>query len=161
MARQRRIAVRVLAGCRGRIGVAELRRIARHVLDAEGVAPQAEAEVVLGDADTVRELNRLYRGQDEATDVLSFASHEGDAFVESPEEPPSLGEVIVCLPVAEEQARATGRPVAGEIAHLVVHGLLHVLGYDHEDPVAGQRMKAREDEMLTALGYAGGYAHGH
>jgi probable rRNA maturation factor len=159
--RQRRINVRTLRGCGGRIGLAELRRVARAVLKAESVAPEVEADVVIADAATVRDLNRLYRGRDETTDVLSFAAQEGEAFVHAPDEPPSLGEVVVCLPVAEEQAAAAGRPVGGEVAHLVVHGLLHVLGFDHEEPAEAAAMKAREDHILESLGYAGGYEHGH
>jgi len=157
----RKLPVQILPGCRGRITAGELRRVASYVLDQEEVAKQVIAEIVLGDNETVRELNRLYRGKDEPTDVLSFASHEGDAFMEAPDETPSLGEVIVCLPVAEAQAAAGNRAIEGEIAHLVVHGLLHILGHDHEDPVEGAEMKEREDELLAALGYAGGYEHGH
>jgi probable rRNA maturation factor len=128
----------------------------------EGVAPGVGLEVALADADTVRELNRLYRGRDEPTDVLSFAQREVEiAFVEAPDEEASLGEVLVCLPVAEAQARQAGREPASEIAHLLVHGILHILGYDHDEASEGARMKAREDEVLGALGYAGGYAHGH
>jgi probable rRNA maturation factor len=156
-----RIAVEVLPGCRGRVRVPELRRIARLVLEAEGVVPATGVEVVLADATTVQELNRLYRGHDEPTDVLSFAEHEAGAFVETPQHDDSLGEVIVCLPVAEEQATAAGRPVVGEVAHLLVHGLLHILGYDHEDPDDAAEMKTREDELLAPLGYAGAYEHGH
>ncbi len=150
-----------MSGCRGRITAAELRRIASYVMDQQEVAKGVTAEIVLGDSDTVRELNRLYRGRDEPTDVLSFAAHEGDFFQESPDEAPSLGEVIVCLPVAEAQATAAGRAVQGEIAHLLVHGLLHIMGHDHEDPAEGEEMKQREDTLLEALGYAGGYEHGH
>lgn len=157
----RKLPIEVLPGCRGRMSVPELRRIASHVLDQEGVANNVSAEIVIADSDTVRELNRLYRGRDEPTDVLSFAAHEGEAFLEAPDESPSLGEVIVCLPVAEAQATAGNRAVSGEIAHLLVHGLLHILGYDHEDPADGARMKLREDELLEALGFAGGYEHGH
>ena len=136
--------------------------MARHVLAAEAVAPAVEVEVVLADSDTVRNLNRLYRGKDEPTDVLSFAAREGEAFVESPDETPGLGEIVICLPVAEAQASTAGRSVAGEVSHLLVHGLLHLLGYDHEDSEAeSQRMRAREDEMLIALGYEGQYEHGH
>src|SRR6185503_16390953 len=81
---QRRVPIQVLPGCKGRLTVAEIRRVARHVLDAESVAPAVEVEVVLADSDTVQDLNRLYRGKDEPTDVLSFAAHEGEAFIESP-----------------------------------------------------------------------------
>jgi probable rRNA maturation factor len=157
-----RVNVRVLPGCRGRITATELRRVARRVLVAEDVALSVEVEVVLADAATVQDLNRLYRGKDEATDVLSFAAHEGEAFVEAPGASPSLGEVIVCLPVAEAQALSAGRDVKPEVAHLVVHGLLHLLGYDHElDAAESRRMRAREDAAIVALGYEGQYAHGH
>ena len=153
--------MQILRGCRGRVTAGELRRIASFVMEREDVARGVEAEIVLADAETVQELNRLYRGRDEPTDVLSFASSEGAFFQESPEEKPSLGEVIVCLPLAEAQAQAAGRAVGGEVAHLLVHGLLHVLGYDHEEPAEGERMKQREDELLGELGYTGGYEHGH
>jgi probable rRNA maturation factor len=158
----RPIAVRLLPGCRGHVPAAELRRVARDVLESEGVAREAGVEVVLADVATVRNLNRLYRGRDEPTDVLSFASHEGDAFVEAPDESPSLGEIVICLPVVLAQARDAAREVRGEVAHLLVHGLLHVLGYDHEASEAdSRRMQEREDELLDALGYKGAYAHGH
>ena len=172
----RPIPIKVLPGCRGRIPVGELRRVARFVLGAEAVAPAVEVDIVLADGDTVRDLNRLYRGRDEPTDVLSFGAQDEAgvearcggpehappivAFIDAPEEAPSLGEVIVCLPVAEEQASRGGRPVAGEVAHLLVHGLLHLLGHDHEEASDSAAMQVREDELLRALGYAGGYEHG-
>jgi probable rRNA maturation factor len=158
----REVHVQLMPGSRGKVTAVELRRVARAVMAVEAVAPAVEVEVVLADAATVRDLNRLYRGRDEATDVLSFAAMEGEAFLAAPDEAPSLGEVVICLPVAEAQAAAAGRAVAGEVAHLLTHGLLHLLGYDHEDDEAeSQRMKAREDELLAGLGYAGRYAHGH
>ena len=158
----RRIHVQLAAGTRGKVTAAELRRVARGVMAAQDVAPDVEVEVVLADEATVRDLNRLYRGKDEPTDVLSFAALEGEAFLAAPDEAPSLGEVVICLPVAEAQAAAAGRVVAGEVAHLLTHGLLHLLGYDHEeDEAESRRMKAREDELLASLGYAGQYAHGH
>jgi probable rRNA maturation factor len=157
----RRVPVQVMAGCRGRVTAAELRRVARTVLAAEDVASAVEVEIVLADESTVRDLNRLYRGKDESTDVLSFATREeSEAFVGSPDEAPSLGEVIVCLPVAEAQASRAEREVAGEVAHLEVHGLLHLLGYDHEEADDSAKMQAREDDLLTGMGYAGQYAHG-
>ena len=158
----RKVHVQLAPGSRGRITAAELRRVARGVMAAEDVSAAVEVEVVLADEATVRDLNRLYRGKDEPTDVLSFAGMEGEAFMASPEEAPSLGEIVICLPVAESQAQAAGRAVTGEVAHLLTHGLLHLLGYDHEeDEAKSQRMKAREDELLASLGYAGQYAHGH
>jgi probable rRNA maturation factor len=174
----RRIPVQVLPGCRGRISVPELRRIARRLLSAEEVAGHVGVEIVLADAETVRDLNRLYRGKDEATDVLSFSGMEEQQppdgmervspveFIEPLLEEVSLGEVIVCVPVAESQARAAieagdrGRTVQGEIVHLLVHGMLHLLEYDHEDAGDAAAMREREDAHLAALGYEGTYAHG-
>lgn len=191
----RRVPVQILPGCRGRISVGELRRVAGYVLDAEDVAPAVAVEVVLADAATVRGLNRLYRGRDEPADVLSFATNDvGDVgegfiapegsppecpgFIEPPDATPSLGEVIVCLPVAEAQVAGgdwgvegrgegallpinRGHTVAGEVVHLLVHGLLHLARYDHEDAAGASLMQAREDELLSGLGYAGAYEHGH
>jgi probable rRNA maturation factor len=159
---ERRVHVQLVPGSRGRVTAADVRRVARAVMSAEDVAPAVELEVVLADETAVRELNRLYRGKDEPTDVLSFGALEGEPFLDAPDEAPSLGQIVICLPVAESQAMAAGRAVAGEVAHLLVHGLLHLLGYDHEeDEAESERMKAREDELLSMLGYAGQYAHGH
>ena len=164
----RTVAITMMPGTRSRITAPELRRIARHVLDAEDVGSSVEVEIVLADSGSSRELNRLYRGRDEPTDVLSFAASEGEAFLEAPDEAPSLGEIVICVAVAEaqvEQARLSGdtaRTVDAEIAHLLVHGLLHLLGHDHEEGEAESRaMQAREDELLRALGFGGRYAHGH
>jgi probable rRNA maturation factor len=158
----RKIHVQLTRDSRGVITAAELRRVTRSVLDAEDVAREVEVEVVLADEAIVRDLNRLYRGRDEPADVLSFAAMEGEAFLAAPDEAPSLGEVVICLPIAKSQAADAGRSATGEIAHLLTHGLLHLLGYDHEeDEAESQRMKAREDELLASLGYAGQYAHGH
>ncbi len=156
-----------MPGTRGLIAVSELRRIARYVLAAEDVAPEVELEIVLADAPASRELNRLYRGRDEPTDVLSFAALDEapmapGPFIEAPDATPSLGEIVICIPVVEQQAAAAGREVEGELAHLLVHGLLHLLGHDHElGEAESQRMQEREDELLSGLGYAGRYAHGH
>jgi probable rRNA maturation factor len=158
----RKVHIQLTRGSRDVITAAELRRVTTRVLAAEDVAPAVEVEVVLTDEPTIRDLNRLYRGRDEPADVLSFAAMEGETFLSAPDEAPSLGEVVICLPLAQSQAAATGHGVAGELAHLLTHGLLHLLGYDHEeDEAESQRMKAREDELLASLGYAGQYAHGH
>jgi probable rRNA maturation factor len=171
------IAVRVLDGCRGLIRVPEARRVVRHVLAAEGVALGVEVEVTLADGATVRGLNRLYRGRDEETDVLSFAETDAAAgsrpaerggrqdkvaFVEPPGAVASLGQVVLCAPYVRGHAAASGLPAQGSAAHLLVHGLLHLLGYDHEaSEQDSERMRAREDELLDDLGYAGDYEHGH
>ena len=122
---------------------------------------------MLADDATVRDLNRLYRGKDEETDVLSFAAQEGEAFLDSPDEAPSLGEVIVSVPFVERQVedmatRGVAITVEGQLAHLLVHGLLHLVGLDHEEGEAEETaMREVEERLLAALGFEGQYAHGH
>jgi probable rRNA maturation factor len=163
----RNVAVTLLPGTRGRLRTPELRRIARRVLDAESVAPDVEVEVVLADDATMRDLNRLYRGKDEETDVLSFAAHEGEAFLDSPDEAPSLGEVIVSVSFVERQVadmarRGAAITIEGQLAHLLVHGLLHLIGLDHERGETEEaEMREKEEALLEVLGYAGAYVHGH
>jgi probable rRNA maturation factor len=141
------VAVRVEAPFRGRLDRAALRRLAVRVLRAEGVTPPAEVGLVVTDDETLRDLNRRYLGLDEPTDVLSFGL-EPAAFVTPPDGVRRLGEVILSYPTAERQAREAGHSVQDEAAHLVVHGLLHLLGYDHADPEDERRMRAREEELL-------------
>jgi len=108
--------------------------------------------VITGDR-AVQTLNRSYRGEDAPTDVLSFALTEGGQdFVLPPDGLLRLGEVVVSLPTARRQAQEAGRPVEEELAHLVVHGLLHLLGYDHREEREEREMRAREEPLLAGLG---------
>lgn len=129
----------------GRIDVVTL---AERVLAAESV-DESELGILVTDDEQVRELNRKYAGEDEATDVLSFSLLEGEEFV-SPDGVTRLGEVIISYPTAERQASEAGHSVADEVSHLLVHGILHLLGYDHAEPDDEQKMRAREDELLGA-----------
>ena len=122
--------------------------LAERVLAAESV-DGAELGMLITDDDQVRDLNREYAGEDKATDVLSFSLREGEEFV-SPDDVTRLGEVIISYPTAERQAKEAGHPVADELSHLLVHGILHLLGYDHVKPDNERRMRAREDELLGA-----------
>lgn len=98
----------------------------------------------------MRSLNRRYRGRDQTTDVLSFSLREG-AF--SRIQPTMLGDIVVSVPSAERQAREYGHSLEREIDRLLVHGLLHLVGYDHERGVAEQRrMERRERQLLRGLG---------
>jgi probable rRNA maturation factor len=101
-----------------------------------------ELSVLLTDDVQMRELNRVYRKKDKTTDVLAFAMAEGDG-----PKTRLLGDVIVSLPTARAQAAAAGRPVADEVTMLLAHGLLHLLGWDHETPRKDQAMR-RETERL-------------
>jgi probable rRNA maturation factor len=120
------------------------------VMDAEGLPP-GELGVVVTDDETIRELNREYAGDDTPTDVLAFSLREGEEFA-SPDGVLRLGEVIISYPTAQRQAAEADRPVEDEIDHLLVHGVLHLLGYDHAEPAEEERMRARERELLARAG---------
>jgi len=112
--------------------------------------------LLITDDATVRELNRTYRGKDKTTDVLSFAleaDRRGDAagFVMPPGEIVHLGEVIVSYPKAAEQAAERNHAVEDELALLVVHGVLHLLGYDHDKPAREREMRSLEQRVLSAV----------
>ena len=107
------------------------------------------------DRDEARALNRAYRGRDYATNVLSFPADEG-----IPEEP-QLGDIIICAPVVRDEAAAQNKPLRAHWAHMVVHGTLHLLGYDHEQDDEAERMEAREREILRRLGFADPYQEQH
>ena len=129
-----------------------VRRIAQTVLKAEGVAPPYEVGLVFTDSETVRQLNRDYRGVDEPTDVLAFymlpQREVDDSFALPPDGVTRLGEVIISYPQAVEQAREQGHSTEKELALLIIHGILHLLGYDHEEPEGESKMRGRERELL-------------
>jgi probable rRNA maturation factor len=137
---------------RGRVDQGCVRRIAQTVLKAEGVSRPYEVSLVFTDSETVQQLNRDYRGMDEPTDVLAFymlPQGEGDdSFALPPDEVTRLGEVIISYPQAIEQAREQGHSPERELALLIVHGILHLLGYDHEEPEEEDEMRKREKELL-------------
>ena len=137
---------------RGRVDQGWVERIAQTVLKAEGVAHPYEVSMVFTDSETVQQLNRDYRGMDEPTDVLAFymlPQGEGDdSFALPPDEVTRLGEVIISYPQAIEQAREQGHSPERELALLIIHGILHLLGYDHEEPEEEDEMRKREKELL-------------
>ena len=111
-----------------------------------------ELGIVITDDETIHSLNRKYRGIDEPTDVISFAMLEGDEdFVMPPDDTLHLGEVVISYPRAVEQARQQNHPVKRELAWLVVHGVLHLLGYDHETDEDRGAMQAIEGEILDRI----------
>ena len=96
-----------------------------------------------------RRLNRQYRGKDYATNVLTFVYGQD----------PLAGDVVICAPVVAREAREQGKEVRAHHAHLLVHGLLHLQGLDHErSPREARRMEARERAILAGLGFADPYA---
>jgi probable rRNA maturation factor len=113
-------------------------------------ADPCEVTIALVDEPQMRQLNRRYAGMDDVTDVLSFESGAQD--------PASgrmiLGDVAICLPVARAQAERGGHDLEAELALLTVHGVLHLLGYDHTERAGRRRMWDRQAAVLNALGYA-------
>ena len=100
---------------------------------------------------TIRSLNREHRARDAPTDVLSFPLYEA-GFALPPDEAVHLGDVVISYPRAVDQAHNYGHSVDREIGYLVAHGVLHVLGYDHEDEAERLLMRAKEEEALRSLG---------
>ena len=118
------------------------------------VASHAEVSVLLADDEYIQELNRDYRGKDCPTDVLSFALDEGEepAVLGGPEET-LLGDIIISLETAARQAEEFGHSLERELAYLTVHGMFHLLGFDHETEQEKSVMREKEEEVLSALGY--------
>ena len=108
----------------------------------------AQVSIVLDGERAMRVLNNRWRGSDRATDVLSFSQREGEGCGLHPE---LLGDIVICIPVARRQAREAGHCLAAELDRLAVHGLLHLVGYEHEgDPVGARAMRRREEAILRA-----------
>jgi len=112
--------------------------------------PAAEVGLVLTGEEEIRQLNHQFRGVDEATDVLAFPLEGGPAFP-SPDGRRHLGEVFISLPRARDQARAYRHPLRQELALLVAHGLLHLLGYDDQQPRAKRRMFREQARLLSQM----------
>ena len=108
-----------------------------------------EFSLVLSDDDQLQQLNKIYRGKDRPTDVLSFPMREGD-FARLHAALPSalLGDVIVSVPTARKQAKEQDRPLVDELTMLIAHGLLHLLGWDHDWTYAGSDVPQSRDERV-------------
>lgn len=139
------------------VGLAEL------VVDAEQVPGESELSIIFVEEDVMADLNQRFLGRSGSTDVLAFPLDEeivlggrqpdrggrGPGSPAEPTDPPTLlGDVVVCPAVADRQARGAGTDLADEISLLVVHGVLHLLNYDHADPDEAEAMKRRERELL-------------
>lgn len=113
----------------------------------------AEVSLMFTDDETIHEMNREYRGIDRPTDVLSFALEEGEEeeIYGGPEEN-LLGDIIISVETATRQAEEYGHSVEREMAFLALHGMLHLLGYDHMEEEERQEMRAQEEAILASLG---------
>lgn len=132
--------------------VHKLEAAVRAALVAAGAPPDAAVDVTLIDDDEIRVLNREWRRLDEPTDVLSFALNDADDAAFEPEGAKLLGDVIISAERAAAQAAAYGHSLERELAYLAVHGTLHLLGYEHDDPQEQQAMREKEEEALRQLG---------
>lgn len=127
------------------------------LVEALGAAAQAEGKtgsvsLLLGDDKSIADLNQQFRNKDGPTNVLSFPPAPGGA------EPGFLGDIALAAETIVEQAQFQGKRFEHHAAHLVVHGFLHLLGYDHENPADAEVMEARERAILASLGIEDPYA---
>jgi probable rRNA maturation factor len=107
-----------------------------------------EVTIRIVDAEEGRELNSMYRGKDYATNVLTFPLTE---------EPHLMGDIIICAPVVETEAKSQNKALEAHYAHLTVHGILHLHGYDHETEPQAELMEGLETAIVTKLGYPSPY----
>ncbi|NIJ42185.1 putative rRNA maturation factor [Parvibaculum indicum] len=147
-------------------GTAEIvRRAAEHAYVVAGDAEGAELCVVLGDDKLVQALNRTYRGKDAPTNVLSFPAMEmpgmagGEPLL--PEESALLGDVVLARETIAREAVEQHKSLSDHLTHLVVHGVLHLLGHDHMEDEEAEEMEALERDILEDLGIADPYASQH
>ena len=143
------IAIQVASRFRGKVDEGSLRRVAAEVLAHEGMAGETELSLIITNDEAVRELNRRFRGVDAPTDVLAFGEGAEEQFVSALESAPYLGDVVISYQRAQAQAEELGHAVAEELSLLVTHGLLHLLGYDHQEKTAAQEMREREERILS------------
>jgi len=117
-------------------------------------AAGAELSIVLGDDPLLRRLNRQWRGKDKPTNVLAFPADDGMARSGAPL---LLGDVILAFGTVAGEAATQGKTLAAHLSHLVIHGVLHLLGFDHEEAAAATRMEALETAVLAGIGIADPY----
>ena len=147
------VGVQILPPYAGSVKRPLLQKAAHAAFRSAGGRGARTLTVIVTDDAQVRELNRAYRSVDAPTDVLSFGEADGpDGFVASQGEAGYLGDIILSHARATEQAAAYGHPVEEELALLVVHGVLHLLGYDHEQAGDKEEMWALQHTALTHLG---------
>lgn len=140
---------------RARLDRRRLRVLARAILGAEGVTGHVGVSILVVDDEEMQRLNLRHRGVDRPTDVLSFPLEGGaaaDGFVTPTGHLRELGDVVVAYPRAVAQAEEFGHSLERELAYLVAHGLLHILGHDHEEEHERLVMRAREEAALVTVG---------
>jgi probable rRNA maturation factor len=152
------IDVQVAPTFRRRVRKQQIRNWAEAALRAEGMTELPDMAVVITDDDAIAALNRDFRSLEGPTDVLAFGDETPGPFILAPGEPLYLGDVIISLERAEAEAKDRGTTLTSELQLLLVHGILHLLGYDHASDEEREKMWARQDAILyeVATGEAKG-----
>jgi len=146
------VVVRIDDRYKSRAEPAVLREAAEATLRQQRVEEPYDLTVVITGDQALRELNRRHRGLDASTDVLAFPNETKGPFVDAPAFPRYLGDVIISLPQAEAQALEAGNDLSAELQLLVVHGVLHLLGYDDQAEPERTRMWRAQQTVLDELG---------
>ncbi len=132
-----------------------LKNIVKKVLHAENVEGPVAVDILITDDRQIHKMNRQYRGIDRPTDVLSFALNEkGAPDIDFPDEQDglnNLGEIIISYPRVVEQSRGHYVTIEDELTLLITHGVLHLLGYNHEESTDSRKMRRREKSIITAI----------
>jgi probable rRNA maturation factor len=144
---------KIAVQCVSRLAGIPSERTLRKWIRAALVNVGADAELTLRivNAAEGRNLNSAFRGKDYATNVLTFVYH-------APKSATLEGDIVLCAPVVAHEARAQEKPLIAHYAHLTIHGVLHLAGFDHETVREAKRMEALEAKMVMALGYPHPYA---
>jgi probable rRNA maturation factor len=144
------MSIEVLNEAAAEVDEKSLASLSRFVMDRMRVHPQAELCIKLVDEDTIANLNQQWMGKEGPTDVLAFPMDElRPGLVNEEPEDGVLGDLVLCASVAERQAQEAGHAAADEIDLLTVHGILHLLGYDHAEPEEHREMFGLQARLLA------------
>lgn len=130
-----------------------IERVCQEAAIVYGLGPNAEISILLCKNEYIHRLNLQYRYIDRPTDVLSFALNEGEEADYDGPDADLLGDIIISLDKVQEQAEEYGHSFERELAYLTIHGMLHILGYDHMEPDDKAEMRKEEEFILQRLGY--------
>ncbi|GLB58245.1 rRNA maturation RNase YbeY [Cytobacillus sp. NCCP-133] len=135
--------------------IAQIEELINFAAAKEGVEPESEVSITFVTNDRIREINREYRDKDQPTDVISFAMEEmgeGEVELVGADMPRVLGDIIISVAKAVEQAEEYRHSFMRELGFLAVHGFLHLLGYDHENAEDEKKMFSRQKDILDEFG---------
>ncbi|WP_458412459.1 rRNA maturation RNase YbeY [Schinkia sp. CFF1] len=133
----------------------EIEKLMQFVAGKEGIDPEAEISITFVNNDEIQEINRIYRGKDLPTDVISFAMEEmgeGEIEIKGEDLPTILGDIIISIERTKEQAQEYNHSFMRELGFLTVHGFLHLLGYDHMEKEDEEIMFRKQKELLEEYG---------